>query len=193
MVSKSHVTIGIAIALSLATVLNMKAQAPTTPSVPVKSSYQFPVAEEDFPSFFNRVSAEKPEVRNRQMNLLNERYDLSDRPDPNAKMSRGKPVQAGVRVKLPAGVSWDQLSAASPEDIRSKGLFPAGFLPLPHPKNVEGGMVFPHFAIDEVKKQTGRDMARFDVDFDIPDHFLPEFPAAIYLTTRPDLGDVSQR
>jgi len=53
-------------------------------------------------------------------------------------------------------------------------------------------MVFPHFAIEEVKKQTGRDLARFDVDFDIPDHFLPEFPAAIYLTTRPDLGDVSQ-
>src|SRR6202790_4726283 len=53
-------------------------------------------------------------------------------------------------------------------------------------------MVFPHFAIDEVKKQTGRDLARFDVDFDIPDHFLPEFPAAIYLATRPDLGDVSQ-
>src|SRR6202022_954423 len=123
---------------------------------------------------------------------LNERYDLSDRPDPNAKQSRGKPVQTGVRVKLPAGVSWDQLSATSPEDIRSKGLFPAGFLPLPLPKNVEGGMVFPPFAIDENKKETGRDLGRFDVDFDIPDHFLPEFPAAIYLTTRPDLGDVSQ-
>ncbi len=126
------------------------------------------------------------------MTLLNERYDLSDRPDPNAKMSRGKPVQAGVRVKLSAGVTWDQLSAMDPEDIRAKGLFPAGFLPLPHPKNGEGGMVFPHFEIEEVKKQTGRDLQRFDVDFDIPDHLLPEFPAAIYLTTRPDLGDVSQ-
>src|SRR5258708_35030308 len=72
------------------------------------------------------------------------------------------------------------------------GLFPVGFLPLPHPKNDEGGMVFPHFVINEVKKQTGRDLARFDVDFDKPDHSLPEFPAAIYLTTRPDLGDVSQ-
>src|SRR6202007_773948 len=29
-------------------------------------------------------------------------------------------------------------------------------------------------------------------DFDLPDHFLPEFPPAIYLTPRPDLGDVSQ-
>src|ERR1700687_3880339 len=192
MVSKSRVGVGIAIAATLAIVSSIKAQDPATPSVPVKSSYQFPVAEEDFSSFFKRISADKPEVQNRQMHVLNERYDLSDRSDPNAKMSRGKPVQAAVRVKLPAGVSWDQLSAASPEDIRSKGLFPAGFLPLPHPKNVEGGMVFPHFAIEEVKKQTGRDLQRFDVDFDIPDHFLPEFPAAIYLTTRPDLGDVSR-
>jgi cytochrome c peroxidase len=30
------------------------------------------------------------------------------------------------------------------------------------------------------------------LDFDIPDHFLAEFPAPIFLTTRPDLGDVSQ-
>ena len=33
---------------------------------------------------------------------------------------------------------------------------------------------------------------RFDLDFDLPQHLLPEFPAPIYLTTRPDLGDVSQ-
>src|ERR1700736_4032612 len=192
MVSKSRVGVGIAIAATLAIVSSIKAQDPATPSVPVKSSYQFPVAEEDFSSFFKRISADKLEVQNRQMHVLNERYDLSDRSDPNAKMSRGKPVQTGVRVKLPANVSWDQLSAMSPEEIRAKGLFPAGFLPLSHPKNEEGGMVFPHFAIEETKKQTGRDLQRFDVDFDIPDHFLPEFPAALYLTTRPDLGDVSR-
>src|ERR1700694_5197791 len=171
MVSKSRETIGIAVALSLATVLSVMAQDPATQSVPVKSSYQFPVAEEDFTSFFKRISANKPQVRSRQMNVLNERYDLSDHPDPNAKMSRGKPVQTGVRVKLPAGVSWDQLAAMTPEEIRSKGLFPSGLLPLPHPKNEEGGMVFPHFAIEETKKQHGRDLQRFDVDFDIPDHF----------------------
>ena len=45
--------------------------------------------------------------------------------------------------------------------------------------------------IDETKRQTDRDLTRFDLDFDLPDHFLPEFPAPIYLTTRPDLGDVS--
>jgi cytochrome c peroxidase len=35
-------------------------------------------------------------------------------------------------------------------------------------------------------------LTRFDLDFDIPDHFLPDFPPAIYLTTRTDLGDVSR-
>lgn len=148
--------VGAAVALSLVGVLSLRPQDSASPNVPVKSSYQFPVAEESFIALFRRTSAEKPDVRNRQLNVLNERYDLSDRPNPNAKMSRGKPVQTGVRVKLPAGVSWEQLSAVSPEDIRARGLFPAGFLPLPHPKNMEGGMVFPHFEIDEVKKQTGK-------------------------------------
>ncbi len=53
-------------------------------------------------------------------------------------------------------------------------------------------MLFPKFHIDEIKKQEGRDLTRFDLDFDLPDHFLPEFPPPIFLTTRPDLGDVSQ-
>src|SRR6185503_4320170 len=53
-------------------------------------------------------------------------------------------------------------------------------------------MVFPRFEINEIKRQEGRDLTRFDVDFDIPDHFLPEFPPAIYLNQRLDLGDVSQ-
>jgi cytochrome c peroxidase len=53
-------------------------------------------------------------------------------------------------------------------------------------------MLFPKFHIDEIKKQEGRDLTRFDLDFDLPDQFLPEFPAPIYLTTRPDLGDVSK-
>jgi cytochrome c peroxidase len=35
-------------------------------------------------------------------------------------------------------------------------------------------------------------LVRFDVDFDIPDAFLPEFPPAIFLQSRPELGDVSR-
>src|ERR1700720_4687284 len=107
-------------------------------------------------------------------------------------MSGGKAVQAGVRVKLASGTTWEQLSKLSPEQIKEQDLFPAGFYPLPHPNHAEQGMVFPKFEINEVVKQEGRDLTRFDLDFDHPDHFLPEFPAPIYLTTRPDLGDVSQ-
>jgi len=138
------------------------------------------------------MTAVKAEVMKRQMDLLNERYDLSNRPASGVTMSRGKPIQEGVRAKLPPGVSWEQLAAMSPEEIREKGLFPKGFMPLTHPNHPEGGMVFPQFHIDEIKRQEQRDLTRFDLDFDLPDHFLPEFPAPVYLTTRPDLGDVSQ-
>src|SRR5258705_8645150 len=162
-------------------------QAPAT-----KSSYQFPVAEDPFRVVFARVTAAKAGVMARQMALLNSRYDLSDHPAAGVRMSRGKAIQEGVRVRLPAGTTWDALAAMTPEEIKARGLYPAGFLPLPHPNNPTGGMVFPKFAIDEIKKQEQRDLTRIDVDFDIPNRSLPEFPAPLYLTTRPDLGDVSQ-
>ena len=149
-------------------------------------------AEEAFPTLVKRLQADKPAFADRQQKLLAERYDLADRPAPGVTMARGKPVQAGVRVQLPAGLTWEQLSARSPEEIKSRNQWPAGFYPLPHPHHEAGGMIFPQPLIDETKLQTGRDLTRFDLDFDLPQHLLPEFPAPIYLTTRPDLGDVSQ-
>jgi len=149
------------------------------------------VPQDDFASVMSRMIAAKPAIMQRQQALLKERYDLSDRSAPGVTMSRGKPVQEGVRVKLPAGLTWDRLAQMSPEEIRGRDLFPLGFMPLPHPNHAEGGMLFPKYHIDEIKKQEGRDLARFDLDFDLPDHIMPEFPPAIYLTTRPDLGDVS--
>ncbi len=157
-----------------------------------QSSYAPVVITEDFDSIMARMKAAKPEVMKRHMDLLQERYDLSNNPAGGVTMSRGKPIQQGVRVKLPTGMTWQELAEMTPGQIREKGLFPKGFLPLPHPNHNEGGMVFPQMVIDEIKKQEGRDLTRFDLDFDLPEHFLPEFPAAIYLTTRPDLGDVSQ-
>jgi len=47
----------------------------------------------------------------------------------------------------------------SPEEIRDKNLFPKGFYPLPHPNHPEGGMVFPHYEIEEIKKLDGRDIS----------------------------------
>jgi cytochrome c peroxidase len=149
-------------------------------------------APEDFAALVKRLQAEKPQFAERQQKLLTERYDLADRPAQGVTMSRGKPVQAGVRVKLPQGTTWEQLASLAPADIKSRNLWPAGFYPLPHPHHEAGGMVFPKVQIDEVKKQNARDLTRFDLDFDLPQHMLPEFPAPIYLTTRPDLGDVSK-
>ena len=40
-------------------------------------------------------------------------------------------------------------------------------------------MLFPRFHIDEINRQEQRDLTRFDLDFDIPEHFLPEFPPAM--------------
>jgi cytochrome c peroxidase len=137
--------------------------------------------------------AQKPQVMQRQSNLLNQRYDLSNRPIPGVMMSGGsKPVQGGARVKLPEGVTWDNLAAMSPDEIRQRGLFPAGFLPLPHVKQATGGQVFPDRQIDEIQRQEARDLRRFDAAFDLPDHVTPEFPPPIFLTTHPHLGDVSR-
>ena len=156
------------------------------------SSYMPVVIPEDFTSVMNRMSAAKPQIMKRQMALLEERYDLSNRAMPGVTMFRGKPVQGGVRVKLRQGTTWEKLAQMTPDDIRNQGVFPAGFMPLPHPNHPEGGMLFPKFHIDEVKKQEDRDLTRFDLDFDLPDHVMPEFPPPIFLTTRPDLGDVSK-
>lgn len=154
---------------------------------------QFPSApaDETFDQMKARLEAEKPAYMQRQRALLSVRYDLSDDPGPTT-MTRGKPVQHGVRVRLPAGYAWSSLSAMTPGQIRAAEVFPTGFMPLPHPKQLEGGMVFPQFAIDEILAQTGRDLNRFDLELDLPDPFLPEFPPAIFLTTRLELGDVSQ-
>jgi cytochrome c peroxidase len=157
------------------------------------SSYSPVVIHEDFATIQKRMEAAKPKILEQHTKLLQDRYDLSDKPAKDVVMSRGKPVQEGVRAKLPADVAaWGELAEMTPEAIREKGLWPQGFLPLPHPNHAEGGMLFPKYHIERILKQDGRDLTRYDLDFDLPTHLLPEYPPPIYLTTRPDLGDVSQ-
>jgi cytochrome c peroxidase len=168
------------------------AQAPP-PEPPPKGPTYFRVVEEDFAVVRQRDVAAKPEVMRRQQTLLAERYDLSDRPAAGVMMSGGrKAVQQGVRVKLPAGQTWEQLAAMSPDEIRARDLFPRGFLPLPHVKHETGGFIFPDVEIKEIDRQEARSLQRFDADFDLPDHLLPEFPPPMFLTSRPELGDVSK-
>jgi cytochrome c peroxidase len=178
----------LALSVPLLCVGILRAQDPP----PRKSSFSPVVPKESFASVMRRMSGEKAGIMQRQRGLLAERYDLANRAAGDATMARGKAVQGGVRAKLHAGMTWESLAAMTPEAVRERDAFPHGFRPLPHPNHPEGGMLFPQFFIDDIKRQEQRDLQRFDLDFDLPDHFLPEFPAPIFLITRTDLGDVSQ-
>ena len=144
-----------------------------------------PVLEEPFDVVRARDKAAKPRVMAAHQRLLEERYDLSRRVDESVRMTRGKPIPVGPTAKLKGGVTWEQLGQMSPATIRERDLFP--YLPLPHVNHPVGGMVFPQAEIKLLPR-----VERFDMDFDLPDHFLPEFPPAMFLTTRKDLGDVSK-
>jgi cytochrome c peroxidase len=99
-------------------------------------------------------------------------------------MSGGvKPVQGAVRVILPDGITWNALAGMTAAEIRERRAWPQGFMTLPHVKQATGGQVFPEVQIDEIQSQERRELRRFDVDFDLPDRFTPEFPPPIFLTT----------
>ena len=129
--------------------------------------------------------AMRPKVMEAQRRLLESRYDLTPKLDPTATMSRGKPLPVGPTARLKQGLSWERLAAMSPADIKAAGAFP--YPTLPHPKHTPGGQVFPQIQIDMFPR-----LQRFDVDHDLPEVFLPEFPPAIFLQSRPELGDVSR-
>lgn len=129
--------------------------------------------------------AAKPGVMAAQRRLLESRYDLEPRFDRTVTMSRGKPIPVGPTARLRGGMTWDRLGAMSPADIYKAGAFP--YPSLPHPKQSPGGQVFPQVQIAMFPR-----LQRFDVDFDLPEAFIPEFPPAIFLQNRPELGDVSR-
>jgi cytochrome c peroxidase len=128
----------------------------------------------------------RPALTKRANELLARRYDLSGKGDPTLRMSGGKkPVPVGPTARL-KGISWDDLAALTPGEIKRRGIFP--YPPLPHPLEPGGGgMVFPPSQL-----RSHPELDRVDVGFDIPDAYLPEFPPPLFLTTHPQLGDVSQ-
>jgi cytochrome c peroxidase len=141
--------------------------------------YQDPYA------ILQQLAANKPKVMQAQKMVLEQRYDLTPKLDPVATMSRGKPLAVGPTARLTNGLTWKGLAAMSPDDIKAQGVFP--YPSLPHPLQVNGGQVFPKMQIEMFPR-----LERVDVDFDLPDAFLPEFPPAMFLSNRPELGDVSR-
>jgi cytochrome c peroxidase len=140
-----------------------------------------------FDDVYKELVAAKPKVMATQRALLESRYRLNPTLDPVVKMSRGKPVPVGPTAKLGQGMDWAALAAMSPDEIRQKDIFPYKALPHPAQGGGLGGQVFPPMQIKMFPR-----LERYDVEFDLPEAFLPEFPPAMYLQTRPELGDVSR-
>ena len=129
--------------------------------------------------------AAKPQVMATQRQLLERRYNVQPQLDTQVTMSRGKPIPIGPTARLAQGRTWEALATMTPDAIRQANAFP--YPALPHPKQTTGGQVFPPMQLAMFPR-----LERFDVDFDLPDVFLPEFPPAIFLQNRPELGDVSR-
>ena len=183
---RTRVLLATILALSITAVAVVTNAARAQQQEPQQRPSSFtPVVEEPFEVVRARDKAAKAGVMAAQQRLLEQRYDLSRRVDESVKMTRGKPIPVGPTAKLKSGTTWEQLGQMSPETIRERDLFP--YMPLPHVNHPVGGMVFPQVEIKLLPR-----VERFDMDFDLPDHFLPEFPPAVFLTTRKDLGDVSK-
>jgi hypothetical protein len=112
---------------------------------------------------------------------LENRYNLTPQVDSQVTMSCGKSVPVGPTAKLPQGERWEQLASITPTDSRQRGLFP--YPPLLHPKQTPGSRVFP-----QMQTAMFPHLERFDVEFDWPEAFPPEFPPAIVSKTGLNLG-----
>lgn len=150
----------------------------------VISSYGPTNQTETFEQIKTGRMAVKSERAKLQKELLTSRYNLSKKTDAKFLMSGGKPLPLGPTAKL-QGTSWKALDTMTPEQIKEKGVFP--YKPLPFADHAEGGMLFPEMITKPLPR-----LLRFDLDFDLPEHILPDPAPAIFLTTRPDLGDVAK-
>ena len=134
----------------------------------------------------------RPKCMSDQKALLEKRYDLSDNPS-NVQMSgKRKAVQQGVRVKLPSGATWDKLEQHDAGADQAAERVPDG-LPAAAAREAPDGRHGVSASSRSTRSRSRKPATckRFDVDFDLPDHFTPEFPPPMFLTSRPDLGDVS--
>ncbi|WP_207395092.1 cytochrome B6 [Bremerella alba] len=159
---------------------------------PKPKTYMEVVKEKPFQEVYEADAAKRDDINQRQADLLGHRYDLTDQPSDIWMSGKRKKVQQGIRIRLPEGMTWERLGDLTPQQIHDQRVFPAGFRPLPHAHHATGGQVFPKNQIDVIAKLEQRNLKRFDVDFDLPDHLTPEFPPPMFLINRPELGDVTQ-
>ena len=144
----------------------------------------------DFDEFYRMCAENKPRGHGRAAQVhgpalrLHRQAATSD-----VTMTRGKPIPVGPVVRLPEGIA----SLGGPgrpgagDDPRSGTSSRSASARCRTRCN--------RSATSSSRRRGSRlhpEHERFDVDFDIPDAYLPEFPPPLFLTTRPDLGDVSR-
>jgi cytochrome c peroxidase len=141
-----------------------------------------------FETFYKMCAENKAKVNAARADYMTRRYHFTGKTTRQSTMTRGKALPVGPVIRLPKDItSWEELAKLSPEEIRKRDLFPLGFHPLSHPLQTNGHQLFPPMWL-----KYHAEHERFDVDFDIPEAYLPEFPPPLFLTNRPDLGDVSR-
>ncbi|MCB9694864.1 MAG: cytochrome C [Alphaproteobacteria bacterium] len=151
-----------------------------------RTSFGSPVLPMRFDQWLAFHEKQKPQLMADVRAYMDARFDLSGAAVPGVTQSGGKPVMAGPVARLPDGVpSWEALGELPPETIREQDLFP--FKPLAHPLQSTAHMLFPDSWV-----AVHPEHARIDVDHDIPDAYLPDFPPPMYLTTHKELGDVTR-
>jgi cytochrome c peroxidase len=150
------------------------------------SSFSSPVLPMRFEQWLAFHHKQKPGLMRDVRNYMEKRFDFSGRAIPGQVMSGGrKPIMAGPVARLPRGIeSFEEFSNLTPEEVRERDLFP--YKPLAHPLQTNAHMLFP-----ESWLAVHPEHRRIDVDFDIPDDYLPEFPPPLFLTNHKELGDVT--
>ncbi len=149
------------------------------------SSFGSPILPMRFEQWLAFHRKQKPKLMQDVRQYMKSRYDFSGQAIDGVFMSGGKPVMVGPVARLSDGVTdFEELAKLSPGEIRRRDIFP--YKPLAHPLQSTAHMVFPRSWI-----KAHSEHERIDVDMDIPEAYLPEFPPPLYLTTHKELGDVT--
>ncbi len=150
-----------------------------------RSSFGSPVLPMRFDQWLDFHKKQKPQLMSDVRDYMNDRYNFSGEAIAGQYMAGGKPIMKGPTARLPRNVdTYEQLASMSASEVREQDLFP--YKPLAHPLQSVAHMVFPDSWI-----KAHPEHLRIDVDHDIPDEYLPEFPPPMFLTTHLELGDAT--
>jgi len=109
---------------------------------------------ESFASIMARMTAAKPGIEKEHSAVLNERYDLSDRPAQGVTMDRGNATGRCPRQAVPPDDLGEACGDERGPDSRAESIS-EGVLPLAASQPPRRRLLFPHFLIDAIKQQTG--------------------------------------